>query len=57
MLTRAYVTTRLCQVLFVACYNSAREHETLKGQAPAVGSGLTDHAWSIKELIERAGAA
>jgi hypothetical protein len=33
-----------------------RDGETLKGQTPAMASGLTDHAWTIKELIERAAA-
>jgi hypothetical protein len=42
------------QVLFVAWYNSARKHEVLKGTSPAYASGLTDHVWTIKELIERA---
>jgi hypothetical protein len=26
----------------------------LKGQTPAMASGLTDHVWTIKELIEKA---
>jgi transposase InsO family protein len=42
------------QALFVAWYNFARKHEVLKGQTPAMANGLTDHVWTIKELIERA---
>ena len=42
------------QALFVAWYNFARKHETLKGATPAMASGLSDHVWTIKELIERA---
>jgi transposase InsO family protein len=42
------------QALFVAWYNFARKHETLKGQTPAMASGLSDHVWTIKELIEKA---
>jgi hypothetical protein len=42
---------------FVAWYNFARKLETLKGNTPAMASGLTDHVWTIKELIERAGEA
>ena len=42
------------QALFVAWYNFARKHETLRGKAPAMASGLSDHVWTIKELIERA---
>ena len=45
------------QALFVAWYNFARKHEALKGQTPAMASNLTDHVWTIKELIERAAAA
>jgi hypothetical protein len=42
------------QVLFLAWYNFARKHETLKGATPAMASRLTDHVWTIKELIEKA---
>ena len=45
------------QALFVAWYNFARKHEALKGNTPAMASKLTDHVWTIKELIERAAAA
>jgi IS1 family transposase len=40
--------------LFVAFYNFCRKHETLKGQTPAMAAGLTDHAWTIRELLENA---
>jgi hypothetical protein len=42
--------------IFVAWYNLARKHESLKNQTPAMASGLTNHVWTIKELIERAAA-
>lgn len=42
------------QALFVTWYNFARKHETLKNTTPAMASGLTDHVWTIKELIEAA---
>ena len=45
------------QALFVAWYNFGRKHEALKGQTPAMASKLTDHVWTIKELIEKAGQA
>jgi hypothetical protein len=42
------------QALFVAWYNFGRKHEALKGKTPAMASKLTDHVWTIKELIEKA---
>ena len=45
------------QALFVAWYNLCRKHEALKGATPAAASKLTDHVWTIKELIESAAAA
>ena len=45
------------QAIFVAWYNFARKNEAIKNQTPAMASKLTDHVWSIKELIERAAAA
>jgi len=42
--------------LYVAHYNFCRVHETL-GTTPAVALGLTDHVWSISELIDAAHAA
>jgi hypothetical protein len=45
------------QALFIAWYNFGRKHEALKGNTAAMASGLSDHVWTIKELIERAGKA
>jgi IS1 family transposase len=42
------------QALFVAWYNLCRKNEALKGATPAMASGLSNHVWTIKELIERA---
>lgn len=39
--------------VFVATYNLCKVHSTL-GCTPAAGAKLTDHAWPIEELIERA---
>jgi hypothetical protein len=39
--------------LFVAGYNFCKVHTTL-GCTPAVAVKLTDHAWTVEELIERA---
>jgi len=37
--------------LFVAAYNFCKKHNTL-GATPAVGAGLTDHVWTVEELIQ-----
>jgi hypothetical protein len=42
------------QAIFVAWYNFARKNEALKGKTPAMTSGLSDHVWTVKELLERA---
>lgn len=42
------------QALFVAWYDFGRKHEALKGKTPAMPSNLTEHVWTIKELIEKA---
>jgi transposase InsO family protein len=42
--------------LFIAWYNFGRKHEALKGKTPAMASKLTDHEWTIKELVEKAAA-
>ncbi|MDH3667067.1 MAG: hypothetical protein OEN23_09080 [Paracoccaceae bacterium] len=39
--------------LFVAHYNLCRIHETLR-VTPAMELGVSDHVWSIEELIEAA---
>jgi hypothetical protein len=44
------------QALFVAWYNLCRKNEAIKNQTPAMASGLSDHVWTIKELLERAAA-
>ena len=32
-------------------YNWARPHQTLKGITPAMAAGLSDHVWSIEEIV------
>jgi IS1 family transposase len=41
--------------LFFAYYDFCRNHMTLK-TTPAVAAGLTDHTWSMAELLEKAAA-
>jgi hypothetical protein len=45
------------QVLFIAWYNFSRKNESLKNHAPALASGLSDHVWTVKELVEGAAEA
>ncbi|HEY6767430.1 MAG TPA: IS1 family transposase [Candidatus Sulfotelmatobacter sp.] len=37
--------------LYVAFYNFCRPHQTHKGATPAMAAGLTDHVWTIAELL------
>jgi len=36
--------------LWFACYNWRRKHQTL-GMTPAMRQGLTDHQWTVGELV------
>jgi hypothetical protein len=37
--------------LFIGVYNFCRVHSTTK-TTPAVAAGLTDHTWTVRELLE-----
>jgi hypothetical protein len=37
--------------LFFAFYNYCRKHGGIEKQTPAMASGLTDHVWTIRELL------
>jgi transposase-like protein/IS1 family transposase len=37
--------------LFFAYYNFCRKHSSIDKQTPAMASGLTDHVWTIQELL------
>ena len=39
--------------LWFAFYNFCRRHQTLR-MTPAMGAGVTDHIWSVRELLEAA---
>jgi IS1 family transposase len=32
-------------------YNFCRKHQTLRGQTPAMAVGVTDHVWSVEEIV------
>jgi hypothetical protein len=36
--------------LYMMCYNFGRKHLTL-GTSPAVKAGMTDHVWSVEDII------
>ncbi len=46
---------RAAVALYVAHYNLCRVHETIR-MTPAMALGVTDHIWTIGELIEAATA-
>lgn len=37
--------------IFVATFNFCRVHKSLNGQSPAMAAGLTDHVWTVRELL------
>ena len=37
--------------LFIAYFNFCRTHKTLGGKTPAMAAGLTDHVWTVKEML------
>jgi IS1 family transposase len=41
--------------LSIAHYNFCRVHKSLRGETPAMAARLTDHVWSIAELLTESG--
>jgi len=39
--------------LYFAHYNFCRTHRTLKGRTPAMAAGLSDHVWTMRELLDK----
>ena len=37
--------------LFVAYFNFCRVHKSLNGKTPAMAARLTDHKWTVEELL------
>jgi hypothetical protein len=44
---------KAAMALGIFAYNFCRKHETL-GMTPAMAAGLTDHVWTIRELVDAA---
>jgi len=38
--------------VFVAFFNFCRVHKSLDGRTPAMAAGITDHVWSVEELLK-----
>lgn len=38
--------------LFVAYYNFCKKHKSLDGRTPAMAARLTDHVWTVEELLK-----
>lgn len=51
--SRKLANHRQAVTLFVATYNFCKKHRTLD-TSPAVQAGLTDHVWTVEELIGNA---
>jgi hypothetical protein len=49
--SRKLANHRAALGLYFAFYNWCRKHKTIK-TTPAVASKLTDHVWTVKELLE-----
>ncbi|MFL6337426.1 MAG: hypothetical protein ACJ754_29350 [Pyrinomonadaceae bacterium] len=41
----------------LAFYNFCRRHRGLRGETPAMRHGLTDHVWSVAEVLGYRSAA
>ncbi len=53
--SKKWVNHEAALALYFAYYNFCQVHMTLK-TTPAVRAGLTDHVWSVQELLRRIGA-
>jgi IS1 family transposase/transposase-like protein len=53
--TRSFAKRRMAldtqMQLFKSYYNLCRRHGTLKGLTPAQAAGLSDHCWTLRELL------
>lgn len=50
-LARTDATVTAAVFLFGGVYNFCRPHRSLRGLTPAMAAGLTDHRWSVEELL------
>jgi len=50
--SRKLANQRYSVALFVTAYNFCQVHSTL-GCTPAVGARLTNHVWTVEELVKK----
>lgn len=50
-LARTEATVTAAVFLFGCVYNFCRPHRSLRGLTPAMAAGLSDHRWSVEELL------
>jgi hypothetical protein len=50
--TKKWTNHEAALSLYFAHFNYCRKHRTLKGQTPAMAAGLTDRAWTVRELLD-----
>lgn len=48
--SKSAVHLKAAVALFIAYYNFCRPHQSLR-VTPAMEAGLTDHVWSLQELL------
>jgi hypothetical protein len=53
--SKKWANLEAAYALWFAYYNFCRKHATFKGQTPAMASGITDHIWSVGELVNLCG--
>lgn len=49
--SKKWENLRATLALHFAYYNFCRRHRSLKGQTPAMASGIADHVWELRELL------
>ena len=49
--SKKIMNLRFAVALFVAHHNFCRKHSSLDGKTPAMAAKLTDHQWTIEELL------
>jgi hypothetical protein len=51
----AALALHICHFNFCRAHKSLRIKETRQKRTPAMAAGLTDHVWTVAEMLERVG--